>query len=151
MDFRTVDAPLPKLRRDAPTVHHIEAQALEKARAQRQCAHLFEAARQRQVKQLTHQPPAQAVAMLTGILVGTYSSIFNASPILYLWDLASIKRKGPAGGLMAEAEREIKLRATQVAAAGGMGMAPGETPAGYGTVKRRSSVADQATRPVDED
>jgi len=93
------------------------------------------------------------VVMLTGILVGTYSSIFNASPILYLWDLATIKRKGAAHGLMAEAEREIKLRATQLAAAGGApvgGVDPGAA-AGYGTVKRKSSVADQATRPLDED
>lgn len=93
------------------------------------------------------------VVMLTGILVGTYSSIFNASPILYLWDLATIKKKGVAHGLMAEAEREIKLRATQLAAAGGApvgGVDPGAA-AGYGTVKRKSSVADQATRPIDED
>lgn len=87
------------------------------------------------------------VAMLVGMVVGTYSSIFNASPILYLWDKATIKSKGAAHGLMAEAEREIKLRATQMAAAPG-----GPIPdAGYGTVKRRSSIADQATKPLDDE
>lgn len=87
------------------------------------------------------------VAMLVGMVVGTYSSIFNASPILYLWDKATIKAKGAGHGLMAEAEREIKLRATQMAMVPGAEIAE----AGYGTVKRRSSIADKATKPIDED
>lgn len=87
------------------------------------------------------------VAMVTGIVVGTYSSIFNAAPILYLWDKATIKSKGAAHGLMAEAEREIKLRATQMAMVPGGEMAD----AGYGTVKRRTSVADKATKPLDDE
>lgn len=40
------------------------------------------------------------LAMLVGILSGTYSSIFNASPILALWERAVLKRKGAAATLM---------------------------------------------------
>ncbi len=87
------------------------------------------------------------VAMLVGMVVGTYSSIFNASPILYLWDKATIKSKGAAHGLMAEAEREIKLRATQMATVPGGPAAE----SGYGSVKRRSTMADKATKPLDDE
>ena len=40
------------------------------------------------------------VAMLFGIISGTYSSIFNASPILYLWDRAIGKKKGDSVEVM---------------------------------------------------
>lgn len=84
------------------------------------------------------------VTMVAGLVVGTYSSIFNASPILYLWDKMTIKKKGESAGLMADAEREIKLRAS----AAQLANAPAD--ASYGSVKRRSSVVDKATKPLDE-
>lgn len=85
------------------------------------------------------------VTMLAGILVGTYSSIFNASPILYMWDNAVIKRKGEAHGLMAESAREQAERARaysqdQAPSVGGQ----------YGQVKRKSAV-DKATQNVDDE
>ncbi len=46
-------------------------------------------------------------AMLIGILSGTYSSIFNAAPILVLWDRLVGKRKGPQATLM----HDLSLRA----------------------------------------
>jgi SecD/SecF fusion protein len=46
-------------------------------------------------------------AMLVGILSGTYSSIFNAAPILVLWDRLVGKRKGPQATLM----HDLSLRA----------------------------------------
>ncbi|HCM73614.1 MAG TPA: hypothetical protein DIS87_05700, partial [Armatimonadetes bacterium] len=85
------------------------------------------------------------VTMLAGIIIGTYSSIFNASPILYIWDKITMKRKGEGAGLVAEAEREAKLRAQQALA--GMQAAPaaagstagvmnptGQSGAGYATI-----------------
>jgi len=93
-------------------------------------------------------------AMLIGILSGTFSSIYNASPILYLWDKWVMKRKGEDAGLMAEAAREhARLRAAaltvdrqQAATAATAGSA-----AGYGQVRRRSSAVSQATHKIDED
>lgn len=55
------------------------------------------------------------VTMLIGILSGTYSSIYNASPILYLWDKAVVKKNGEKAGLIglarAEATRSAQFRA----------------------------------------
>ncbi len=91
------------------------------------------------------------VAMLTGIVVGTYSSIFNAAPILYLWDKAIIKKRGANNGLMAEASREAKLRATRLQAQPEAAAEGVESGSAYGQIKRRSSVQDQATQNLDED
>lgn len=96
------------------------------------------------------------VAMLTGIISGTYSSIYNATPILYLWDRAVLKSQGEEHGLMAEAKREndrvraaaMRLEA-QPATMGGP--APGAPERGYGTTKRRQSAQDRATHIIDED
>lgn len=98
------------------------------------------------------------VTMLAGILIGTYSSIFNASPILWLWDKAVIKRKGENAGLVAEAAREAKERAaaalargTELTAAPAAAGAPGPAAGGaYGTVRRKSGV-QKATKPLDEE
>ncbi len=46
------------------------------------------------------------VTMLAGIISGTYSSIFNASPILYLWDKAIGKNKGEDHTLLGTARKE---------------------------------------------
>ena len=92
------------------------------------------------------------VSMFLGISIGAYSSIFNATPILYLWNLAVMKKRGEEAGLMAESAREMALRA-QMAAAVPMGpqvggnqpQAPqGQTGGAYGQVKRRSRGLDQS-------
>ena len=46
------------------------------------------------------------VAMLVGIISGTYSSIYNASPILYLWDKMVERSKGPEHTLVGMALSE---------------------------------------------
>jgi len=89
------------------------------------------------------------LVMFLGIVVGTYSSIFNASPILWLWNKASVKRRGPDEDLVVEAQHESKLRAAQVVAAPSQ---EGQVSASdYGTIRRRQSVKDQASHPLDED
>jgi SecD/SecF fusion protein len=85
------------------------------------------------------------VTMLAGIIAGTYSSIFNAAPILYLWDKAVIKRKGEAGSMIAIAKQATAERArqalrTQVDA--------NDATQSYGTVKRRR--ANDYSRRIDD-
>ncbi len=94
-------------------------------------------------------------AMLVGIVSGTYSSIYNAAPILYLWDKAVCKKKGEESGLMAEAAREhARLRAAaltvdrQQQAPAQAGVAAGSA---YGQIKRRSSAVTKATHTIDDD
>ncbi len=93
------------------------------------------------------------LSMLLGISIGAFSSIFNATPILYLWNQGTIRRQGEQAGLLAEAQRELKLRA-QMATAEAAGLVPGAveapTAAGYGQIKRRSS-APGTTRRDDEE
>lgn len=96
------------------------------------------------------------VAMLIGILSGTYSSIFNATPILYLWDRSIVKRRGEQHSLVSEAAAEVaRLKAAAIAAGTGtMRMdpaAPTQAARGYGQVKRRDSAVDKASREIEED
>lgn len=101
------------------------------------------------------------VSMLLGISIGAYSSIFNATPILYLWDKAVRKKNGEAAGLMAEAAQEMKLRAqTAAAASGSASVASQQAPqsqaakplsSDYGQVRRRSSAIDNSKQILDED
>lgn len=97
------------------------------------------------------------LSMLLGISIGAYSSIFNATPLLYLWNKAVMKKKGEQAGLMAESARETKLRAQMAAAAGPPSSAPataaGPSAAGsaYGQVKRRSGAIEQSKKNIDED
>ncbi|MBX3115516.1 MAG: protein translocase subunit SecD [Fimbriimonadaceae bacterium] len=89
------------------------------------------------------------LVMLLGIAIGTYSSIFNASPILWLWNRASVKRKGPDEDLVVEAQHESKLRAAQVVAAPAQ---EGTVSASdYGTIRRKQSVKDQASHVLDDE
>ncbi|MBS1706098.1 MAG: protein translocase subunit SecD [Armatimonadetes bacterium] len=100
------------------------------------------------------------VVMLTGIVSGTYSSIFNATPILYLWDRLTARTKGEEHTLIAEANAEMnRLRSmamqTQVAAATAP-VVPTATPQsgaagqrGYGQVRRRRSAVDQSKQEID--
>ncbi|MFQ3587597.1 MAG: protein translocase subunit SecD [Fimbriimonadaceae bacterium] len=90
------------------------------------------------------------LVMLAGILVGTYSSIFNAAPILYLIDGIFKKRGGEAATLVgisvAEQER-ARVLATTVAPDD----VPRETPASsYGQVKRRRREAERGTVNLDD-
>lgn len=88
------------------------------------------------------------LTMLLGIGIGAYSSIFNAVPILYLWDRAVQRKHGAEAGLLTQAQAQAKATAAlrlQTAAAPG-----GADTAGYGQIKRRSSVVDQASKPLDD-
>lgn len=89
------------------------------------------------------------LVMFLGILVGTYSSIFNASPILWLWDRAVVKKKGEAEGLVYEAQHESRLRAAQVVAT--PTSATQEDTSAYGTIRRKKSVREQASHSVDDE
>lgn len=110
------------------------------------------------------------VTMLAGIVIGTYSSIFNASPILYLFDQWTMKRKGEGAGLVAEALREAKQRAAMVVAGASQvdgsatatmmdtRPAPRQTGApeaksgpGYANIKRRRGVVEVPLDKKDED
>ncbi len=94
------------------------------------------------------------VTMLAGILSGTFSSIYNASPILYLWDRAVIKRKGEANSILGIARAEnARLRSAAVMAdqptVATASATPSSSGRSYGQVRRRASSA-KPTRP-DED
>ena len=84
------------------------------------------------------------VTMLAGIISGTYSSIFNASPILYLWDRAIGKRKGEEATLVGASRREAANKRIITPDVGPKGPpddnsgTPG-APRSYGQVRRRSS------------
>jgi len=95
-------------------------------------------------------------AMLVGIISGTYSSIYNASPILYLIDRAIIKWKGNDASLMAISAREmahIKTIATTVSASEETVKKPDveAKASAYGTVKRRrASAVDRSKQNIDD-
>ena len=78
------------------------------------------------------------VAMLIGILSGTYSSIYNASPILYLVNRAAVKKRGEEAGLQylakTDAERS-RIMVTEAASAAVVG-SDGRS---YGQVRRRAN------------
>ena len=78
------------------------------------------------------------VAMLIGILSGTYSSIYNASPILYLIDRYVVRKRGEQFGLQhlakSDAERN-RIVQTQSAAPSVVG-SDGRS---YGQVRRRAN------------
>lgn len=86
-------------------------------------------------------------AMLFGIVSGTYSSIFNATPILWLWDTYVTKKKGPKHSLIAEAMADVaRTRAAQAQTA----TPAGAPAAGYGTVKRRNRAKDVGRQELDD-
>jgi SecD/SecF fusion protein len=79
------------------------------------------------------------VTMLAGILSGTYSSIYNASPILYLWDKAVGKKKGEEATFMGMAAAEaVRARAAQLTVATEERTARDPKSQSYGQVKRRT-------------
>jgi len=95
------------------------------------------------------------VTMLVGIVSGTYSSIFNAAPILYLWDRATGKVKGEEHTLIAEAQREqARMRAIAMEVERERQATQGEpaaTRSTYSQVRRRSSAVSKGTQTLDDD
>jgi SecD/SecF fusion protein len=87
------------------------------------------------------------LTMLVGILIGTYSSIFNASPVLWLWNQAVIRQKGEEAGMMALAIQENQAR---IRAAAQQRVEESTAAAGYGTVKRRTG-GQSSTRIKEDD
>jgi len=81
--------------------------------------------------------------MLAGIISGTYSSIFNASPILFLWDRAIAKKKGEAESMMGRAKAEsARNRVVQTQGVVAVDApTPTTSPSGrsYGQVRRRAN------------
>jgi len=98
------------------------------------------------------------LAMLVGIISGTYSSIFNATPILYLWDKATVKKQGPEKGLMGLATAEMnRLRALAAQTSVGAPTVSAPTPGGgpapdrrYGKTKRVDPIK-ASERNIDEE
>ena len=86
-------------------------------------------------------------SMLIGIISGTYSSIYNASPILYLWDKAIAKKRGPEHSLvgMVAAEQARTRVITTTATQQVQSVAPDGSRT-YGQVRRR---ANQPTRGIE--
>ena len=82
------------------------------------------------------------VTMLIGIISGTYSSIYNASPILYLWDRAIVKKKGEQFGLIglakAEAQRMAHVRSGNMQTVPRTEANTSEAGRTYGQVRRRA-------------
>ncbi len=93
------------------------------------------------------------VTMLGGIISGTYSSIYNASPILYLWDKAVIKRKGEAHSILGIARAEnTRARAAQVFVAEPDRVEANTDTTGrsYGQVRRRASAVKNSRIEMDD-
>lgn len=93
------------------------------------------------------------VAMLAGIASGTYSSIYNASPILWLWDRAAGRKHGKDGTMVEEAIHEHeRIRAEAIATAAAQPATANGAPAQtYSQVRRRSSAITKSTQTLDED
>ena len=83
------------------------------------------------------------VTMLAGIISGTYSSIYNASPILYLWDRAIGKKKGEEATLVGAARMEAANKRIVTPSMADAAPTTGTTTApaqrSYGQVRRRAS------------
>jgi SecD/SecF fusion protein len=77
-------------------------------------------------------------SMLIGIISGTYSSIYNASPILYLWDKA-ITKKNPGNGLVAMAAAEVAKTRTMTTSASVPEVTSTTSGRSYGQVRRRAN------------
>ncbi len=79
-------------------------------------------------------------AMLAGIVSGTYSSIFNAAPILYIWDKMVLRKKGEAFALIGMAKgAAARVRLTQSVPVSGLETPTVAPPSGYGQTRRRAN------------
>lgn len=97
-------------------------------------------------------------AMLAGIVSGTYSSIFNAAPILYLWDKMVARKRGEEHsliGMARTAASATQVRLTRAPEASTPATSAGPTgttsAAGYGqTKRRRASDAQKGVQELDD-
>lgn len=74
--------------------------------------------------------------MLAGIVSGTYSSIFNASPILYIWDRAVARKKGEGAAMMGSARQQ---RANNQVIQTNAPVSTSPSGRSYGQVRRRAN------------
>ena len=80
------------------------------------------------------------VAMLFGITSGTYSSIYNASPILYLWDKFAAAKHGDHATLVGMANNENdRTRIVSTAVSETPQVASTKSGRSYGQVRRRAN------------
>ncbi len=89
-------------------------------------------------------------SMLIGIISGTYSSIYNASPILYLWDKA-ITKSNPEKGLVAMSAAEVARARTLKTAAAQPESTSSTSGRSYGQVRRRANAPNQGIELDDDD
>lgn len=92
-------------------------------------------------------------AMLLGVISGTYSSIYNAAPILYFWDRAIGRKRGEKQTLVYLAAEELaraRAAATATAAHGGTPAQQTEASQSYGSIKRKSGVDKKGTVELDD-
>ncbi len=87
------------------------------------------------------------LTMLLGIISGTYSSIYNATPILYVWDKFIMEKRGKSAGLLQMAiderrERQAEAMAVSTAVAENAGES-------YSQVRRRSSAVEKSKHSID--
>lgn len=90
------------------------------------------------------------LSMMIGIISGTYSSIYNASPILYLWDKAVEKKQGHEHTLVGMSTAELhrhqvittKISEPEVVSQSGRT---------YGQVRRRANQQKQGHIEIEDD
>jgi preprotein translocase SecF subunit len=76
-------------------------------------------------------------AMLIGILSGTYSSIFNAAPILVLWERIVGRRKGEEHTILHDQVKKKPKRQSEIDEEATVWREPDQQKPGYGQVKRK--------------
>lgn len=84
------------------------------------------------------------VTMLAGIVSGTYSSIYNASPILYLWDKAVGKKRGEDSTVLGAAKREAAAARVITQSVPTAPSADGTPGRSYGQVRRRANTPQKS-------
>ena len=75
--------------------------------------------------------------MLIGILAGTFSSIFNASPILVLWERIVRNRKGDDATILHDQAKKKPKREFDIDEEATVWRDPSEQKSGYGQVRRK--------------
>jgi hypothetical protein len=75
--------------------------------------------------------------MLLGIVAGTFSSIFNASPILVLWERIVRNRQGEESTIMHDQAKKKPKRELDIDEEATVWRDPSEQKSGYGTIRRK--------------
>lgn len=75
--------------------------------------------------------------MLIGIMSGTYSSIFNAAPILVIWERIVRKRKGDEATILHDQSKRKPKRELDIDDEATVWRDPSEAKTGYGQVRRK--------------